>query len=217
MTARKLADLPAVLPIFPLGGALLFPRGALPLNIFEPRYLNMIDDAMRGDRLIGMIQPRPLSGAADRPAVQAVGCVGKITSFAETEDGRYLITLTGLVRFRVDRELDVRLPYRQVEARYEEFAGDFTAPGGDEQIDRPRLIKALKRYAESHGFQIDWAAVDTAEAEPLVHAIATLCPFDPLEKQGLLEAAQLDARCAALIALLELNAAAGGGHEGRIQ
>jgi uncharacterized protein len=217
MNVRKLSDLPATLPIFPLGGALLFPRAQMPLNIFEPRYLNMVDDAMRAERLIGMVQPRPLSGSADKPAVQPVGCVGKITSFAETEDGRYLITLNGLIRFRITRELELRQPYRQVEADFSAFAADLIAPSGGNQIDRPRLLKALKRYAEGHGFQIDWTAVDSAEPEPLVNAIATLCPFDPLEKQGLLEAPGLDSRCATLITLLELNAASGDRREGRLQ
>jgi Lon protease-like protein len=208
---RKVQDLPRMFPVFPLTGALLFPRGGLPLNIFEPRYLNMIDDAMAGDRLIGMVQPAPRAADPQKPALSNVGCVGRLTSFAETEDGRYLITLTGLARFRLVRELEAATPYRRVEADFTTFAEDLTPPGPSYAIDRVRLIKALRRYVEANGFQVDWSAVDDAAPEVLVNAVATLCPFEPVEKQALLETVRLDERCAALVTLLELNMSRGAG------
>ncbi|MBU6371818.1 MAG: LON peptidase substrate-binding domain-containing protein [Alphaproteobacteria bacterium] len=206
---RKVQDLPRSFPVFPLTGAILFPRGGLPLNIFEPRYLNMIDDAIASERIIGMIQPSPRTVDQQKPPLSAVGCAGRITSFAETDDGRYLITLTGMARFRVVRELDIALPYRKVEAEFGEFADDLQAPGAAYAIDRTRLTKALRRYVEVNGYQVDWSAVDDAAPEVLVNAVATLCPFEPAEKQALLETVRLDERCAALVTLLELNTGSG--------
>lgn len=207
---RRPQDLPRMIPVFPLGGALLFPRATLPLNIFEPRYLNMIDDAIAGDRLIGMVQPMANAMDAARPALSPIGCVGRITSFAETEDGRYLITLTGVARFKVLRELDMARPYRRVEPDFLGFADDLTPLPSGYQIDRDRLIRSLRRYTETKGFQVDWQAVESAPNEALVNAIATLCPFEPAEKQAVLEAVALDERCAVLITLLELNATPDG-------
>lgn len=197
---RKPSDLPETIPLFPLSGALLLPRGGLPLNIFEPRYLNMVDDALGGERAIGMVQPSGLvtHGA---PALCGVGALGRITTFAETEDGRYLITLTGLCRFRITREIDVETPYRQALVDYEDFADDLKpAPG---MIDRERLLPLLRRYAERRGYQVDWNSVESANAETVVNASATLIPFDASAKQALLEAPTLEDRCATLIALLE--------------
>jgi len=210
---RKPQDLPEVIPIFPLPGAILLPRSTLPLNIFEPRYLNMVDDALAGKRLIGMIQP---IDRATIPGVAAVGGVGRITTFAETEDGRYLITLTGIARFRVLEELAVETPYRQVRADYSAFGHDLSPPGFETPIDRDRLRQALRRYVDMHGFETDWSAVDEAPPEALVHAVASLCPFDALAKQALLEADTLTERCATLIALLEMSAEPGGA-EGPLQ
>jgi uncharacterized protein len=203
---RKPSDLPLIIPIFPLAGAVLFPRSTLPLNIFEPRYLNMVDDALASDRLIGMIQPSPDDPSAT-PALTPVGCVGRITSFSETDDGRYLITLTGVARYRVGRELDMPAPYRKIEADWSVFADDLSQrdPGG--AIDRPALAQALRHYAEARGFQIDWDAASDAPSELLVNAVCAACPFDPLEKQLLLEADTLADRCDTLVALLELGAA----------
>ncbi|MBU6405724.1 MAG: LON peptidase substrate-binding domain-containing protein [Alphaproteobacteria bacterium] len=208
---RKPQDLPEVIPIFPLPGAILFPRSTLPLNIFEPRYLNMIDDALAGKRLIGMIQPTERSGA-----IAEIGAVGRITAFAETDDGRYLITLTGVARFRVVEELSVDTPYRQVRADFASFNHDLSAPGFEAVIDRNRLRGALRRYVDMHGFETDWSAVDEAPPEALVNAVATLCPFDSIAKQALLEAEDLVDRCAVLIALLEMSAESGGA-EGPMQ
>jgi len=199
-------DLPQVIPVFPLGGAILLPRGQLPLNIFEPRYLNMVDDAMAGDRVIGMIQTR--GGSRARPILSNVGCLGRITSYNETSDGRYLITLTGVCRFDLDMELEVDTPYRQALVSYENFAGDFTASTG-ERIDRAGLIASLKAYANVHGFQVDWASVEEAPTETIINVAAQICPFDTAAKQALLETVTLEDRAAALIALVEWDAASG--------
>ena len=204
---RKPEDLPRTIPIFPLGGALLLPRGTLPLNIFEPRYLNMIDDALAGERLIGMVQPTPGAGEADLPVLHEIGCLGRITSFSETDDGRYLINLTGISRFRTMRELPASTPYRQVEADYAAFGEDLLARETDLPIDRDRLAEALRRYVESHGFQADWSAVESAPAEALVNALAALCPFQAEEKQALLEAYSIPERAEALVTLFEIYSA----------
>ncbi len=203
---RKPEDLPAAIPVFPLTGALLFPRSTLPLNIFEPRYLNMVDDALAGERLIGMIQPA-LGEGDGQPALADVGCVGRITSFAETDDGRYLITLTGVARFKVLRELDLRTPYRKVEADWTAFSMDLSQREFGGAIDRDALARALRLYAEARGFQIDWDAAGEAPGEMLVNAVCSACPFDPQEKQLLLEADTIADRCDTLVALLELGAA----------
>ncbi|MDX2233035.1 MAG: LON peptidase substrate-binding domain-containing protein [Hyphomonadaceae bacterium] len=203
---RKPEDLPATIPIFPLAGAVLFPRGTLPLNIFEPRYLNMVDDALAGERLIGMIQPA-LGEGGPQPALADVGCVGRITSFAETDDGRYLITLTGVSRFRVKRELDLRAPYRKVEPDWQSFSLDLSQRDIGGAIDRDALARALRHYAEARGFQIDWDAASEAPGEMLVNAVCAACPFDVQEKQLLLEADTVADRCDTLVALLELGAA----------
>lgn len=206
---RKPADLPQTLPLFPLAGAILFPRGAIPLNVFEPRYLNMIDDALSGHRLIGMIQPARLEEAAPTPSLNEVGTAGRITSFAETDDGRYLVTLTGIMRFRVVRELSGGTPYRQAIVNYDDFANDLYASRAD--IDRERLRVALEHFVDTHGFDADWSAVDEASPETLVNAVSVLCPFEPQAKQALLEAPSIVERCDALITLLEWSADGAGG------
>jgi Lon protease-like protein len=203
---RKPEDLPRTIPVFPLCGALLLPRASLPLNIFEPRYLNMVDDALASERLIGMIQPAQGEQPAKRPALHDIGCLGRITAFSETDGGRYLITLTGLCRFRALRELAAQTPYRQVEAAFAPFMDDLDPRGAAPMIDRGRLSEALRRYVASHGFQVDWAAVETAPAEALVNALSTTCPFAPEEKQALLEAPGVPERCDALVALLDIHA-----------
>jgi Lon protease-like protein len=201
---RKPADLPDTIPVFPLTGALLFPRGEMPLNIFEPRYLNMIDDALAGNRLIGMIQPDG-SGTPDKPGLSRVGCVGKLTAFAETDDGRYLVTLTGICRFGVVRELPTQTPYRQVAADWTAFSDDLRVRGAFEGFDRDPLLAALKDYLERNNLNADWSSIDEAQAEPLVNALSALCPFVPIEKQALLEAPTIDARKDILIALMKMD------------
>ena len=203
---RKPEDLPLTIPVFPLPGALLFPRSTLPLNIFEPRYLNMIDDALAAERLIGMIQPA-LDAHGAHPSLAEVGCVGRITAFSETDDGRYLITLTGVARFRVDRELEMHAPYRKIAADWRTYGSDLSQREHGGAIDRDALSRALKRYAEARGFQIDWDAASDAPGELLVNAVCAACPFDLQEKQLLLEADTIADRCDTLVALLELGAA----------
>jgi uncharacterized protein len=203
---RKPADLPQTIPLFPLEGAILLPRGVLALNVFEPRYLNMVDDVLGGDRLIGIVQPAA-SGAEDAaPDLAEVGTAGRITAFQETEDGRYIITLTGVCRFNVEREIDAGAPYRQALVDYEAFAIDFT-PARGERVDRGKMLIMLKRYASLHGFQVDWDSVEQAPTETIINVAAQICPFDPAAKQAMLEAVTLEERARALAALLEMDAA----------
>jgi len=199
---RKPADLPQTIALFPLNGAILFPRGVLALNIFEPRYLNMIDDALGAERMIGIIQPATGEDDEPIPELSDVGTLGRITSFAETDDGRYLVTLTGVCRFTYGRELEAGKPYRQALVTYDDFADDFTvSPGGT--IDRAKLIGSLRTYATLHGYQVDWASVEQAPTETVINVAAQICPFDPAAKQALLESQTLEERCQALIALVE--------------
>jgi len=202
---RKTEDLPQVIPVFPLDGALLLPGGALPLQIFEPRYLNMIDDVMSGDRLIGMVQTRP-GGDRARPRLARVGCVGRITSYSETGDGRYLITLTGVCRFEVGEELPTPTPYRQVRADYGLFAEDLKEDADEVEFERAPFLTLLRRYLDQRGLGVEWEAVNVAPAPALINSLSMLLPFDPAEKQALLEAPGLDERRAALSTLLEIDA-----------
>ncbi len=205
----KAADLPQVIPVFPLPGAILLPRGQLPLNIFEPRYLNMIDDAMAGDRIIGMLQPQ--AGSARLPNLSPVGCAGRITSFAETSDGRYLITLTGCARFRLASELPAQTPYRQIRADFTPFEDDLSAPPVDDiGLDRDGLLDALRAYLETRGLDIDWDTAETAPPEALINSLSMALPFEPPEKQALLEAVSLTDRSDVLTALLTIDAATDG-------
>lgn len=194
--------LPASLPIFPLPGALLLPGGRLPLNIFEPRYLNMVRDAIAGPRLIGMIQPSTQSDDPGSAETYKTGCAGRIVAFQETEDGRYLITLAGLIRFDVAQELPLEEGYRQVVPEFGRFRDDLAEDTDD--IDRDGLLEALRAYFEVTGLDGDWAAVEKAGAETLVTSLAMACPFDPPEKQALLEAMTLSERAETLITLLRM-------------
>jgi Lon protease-like protein len=203
---RKAADLPQLVPVFPLDGALLLPRAMLPLNIFEPRYLNMIDDAMGGDRIIAMIQTRP-GGERTRPRLADVGCAGRITSYAETPDGRYLITLTGVCRFRVRDELPVHTAYRQVRTDFAPFEADLQPSPELPARARGGLLDALKAYLESRGLDIDWTHAADAPLEALINSLSMALPFEPAEKQALLEAATLQDRHRALLALMTMGAA----------
>jgi uncharacterized protein len=205
---RKVSDLPALIPVFPLDGALLLPGCQLPLQIFEPRYLNMIDDAMSGARLIGMIQTTP-GGERIRPLLAGVGCVGRITSYAETGDGRYLITLTGVCRFRAGEELALPTPYRQVRPDFAPFAADLEAEEPPMVLDRSRFLAALKRYLDHRAIGIDWDAAEQAPVAALVNSLAFGLPLDPAEKQALLEAPTPTERARVLSALLEIDAAGG--------
>lgn len=208
---RGPADLPVAIPVFPLPGALLLPRGQMPLNIFEPRYLEMIDDSLRsGHRLIGMIQPDTAHpGPEDKPNLYKIGCAGRITQFAETGDGRYLIQLTGVCRFRVDHELSVMTAYRQCRAAYEPFADDFIARKGEDDVDRKALLVALKDFLQANNLKADWEGIEKAPNEALVNALAMMSPYGPAEKQALLEAPDLKTRAEILIAVTEIELAKG--------
>lgn len=200
----SVAELSGTIPIFPLTGVLLLPRGLLPLNIFEPRYLAMTRDAIQGSKLIGMIQPTEAESRHKRQDVYHIGCVGQIVSAAETDDGRILITLRGLCRFGIGRELeDTGTLYRQVEADYVPYADDMT-PAPDGQCDRTRLLNALRGYCERHNLPADWDSINAASDDLLVHSLAMICPFTPGEKQALLEAQDFPARATMLTTLLEM-------------
>jgi Lon protease-like protein len=202
----KVSDLPEVIPVFPLDGAVLLPGGQLPLQIFEPRYLNMVDDAMSGSRLIGMIQTREGDDKL-APRLAEVGCAGRITSYAETGDGRYLITLTGVCRYGVAAEMSAITPYRQVRADFARFAADLEANEQAIAFDRPPFVAALKAYLQHKGLSVEWQAVNAAPAGALINSLAMGLPLDPAEKQALLEAATLEDRRRVLAALLVIDAA----------
>ena len=198
------ADLPQRLPVFPLPGALLLPRADLPLNIFEPRYLEMVSDALAGDRLIGVIQPVADTEKNDRPPLMAVGCAGRITAYAETPDNRILITLTGVSRFTIDEELDTGTPYRQVIANYHPYAVDLVSDLGAAEVNRPALLKAFRDYLNANDMNADWDQVDAASTEVLVNTLSQLAPYASKEKQALLEAPDLKTRADVLVALTEI-------------
>jgi Lon protease-like protein len=204
------ADLPAVIPVFPLPAALLLPRGQMPLNIFEPRYLAMVDAALAGDRVIGMIQPRPDAGEAEPLPLCTVGCAGRITAFAETGDGRYRITLTGIARFRALIEVPSKRLFRQFNISADAFAADFVDRSGEAEVDRDGLIETFRRYLEANQLEADWDGVDKASTEALVNALSMMSPFGPAEKQALLEAPDLRTRAETLIALTEMSLREGG-------
>ena len=210
-------ELPSVLPVFPLASALLLPRGELPLNVFEPRYVALIDDAMRADRIIGMIQPRSDSGMSDKPMLHAVGCAGKITQIAETGDGRYVLNLTGIARFRVTLELAVLTPYRQCIVTYDDFVHDLDSSGGEADVDRAGVLRALRDFAEANRLKIDWKGIEQTPNEALVNALAMMSPFGPEEKQALLEASSLRARAEVLVAITEIELARGQGSVSSLQ
>jgi len=202
------SDLPRSLPLFPLSGVVLLPRGHLPLNVFEPRYLEMVDHALAGDRLIGMIQPRENEETVLKPRLNQVGCAGKIMSFQETEDNRYLISLSGVCRFRLSGEMQGTTPWRAGFTDFAAFAGDLAQPQ-EEEFPRKRLLEALKTYLTNRDMQADWNSVLTAPAEALINALAMMCPFDPVEKQALLEAQTFLDRASTLMALLEIGGESG--------
>ncbi len=214
---RRPADLPPRIAVFPLRGAILLPRATLPLNVFEPRYLSMIDDVMSGERVLGVLQP---SSAVDDDVDESplgksfglhrVGCAGRITSYQELDDGRYVITLTGLTRFEIIDEAVTGKPYRVMSASYDRFASDLTAGLGEEFVDRPNLLRVLKSYLEANSLKTDWASIQRASNEYLINALSVMCPYGPEEKQALLEAADLKTRAEVLVALAEIELASNG-------
>lgn len=206
------AELPDSLPIFPLPGALLLPGGTLPLNIFEPRYLAMVRDALSWPRLIGMVQPRLPAGAEDEDSgedvgaaqVYQTGCAGRIALFQENSDGRCQITLAGLARFHVVEELAGSDGYRRVHPDWSDFAADYTAQSLPETFERKRLLSILQDYFHLTGLSADWSSIEAAPSERLVTSLSMICPFDPREKQALLEAADMTRRAEMLITILEM-------------
>ena len=209
---RGPADLPEVIPVFPLPGALLLPRGQMPLNVFEPRYLAMVDDALRdGHRLIGMIQPDVTHSEKDEaPKLFQVGCVGRITQLAESGDGRYILELTGVARFKVVEELPVKTPYRQCKVDYFPYVDDFTARKGEDEVDREALLTVLTDFLKANNLKVDWDGVESAPNEALVNALAMMSPYGAPEKQAMLEAPDLKTRAEILIAVTEMDLAKKG-------
>jgi Lon protease-like protein len=206
---RGPAELPEVIPVFPLPGALLLPRGQMPLNIFEPRYLAMVDDAFRdGHRLIGMIQPDAAHSQDEtRPKLFRVGCAGRITQLAESGDGRYILELTGVSRFRVVEELIVLTAYRQCKVDFFSFIDDFTARKGEDAVNREALLKVLTDFLKANNLKVDWEGVESAPNEALVNALAMMSPYGAAEKQALLEAPDLKTRAELLVAVTEIELA----------
>ena len=206
---RGPVDLPEIIPVFPLPGALLLPRGQMPLNIFEPRYLAMIDDALRdGHRLIGMIQPDAAQASpADKPPLFKIGCLGRITQLSESGDGRYLLELTGVARFRIEQELPVKTEYRQCRVTYAPFADDFIARKGEAAVDRDAVLVALRSFMKANKLEADWEGIDQAPNEALVNALSMMSPYGAPEKQALLEAPDLKTRAELLVAITEIELA----------
>lgn len=204
MHYRVATDIPESVPVFPLSAALLLPGGRMPLNVFEPRYIQMVDEVLGANRLIGMIQPA-LDGASredGEPLLCEVGCIGRLVSFAETSDGRYLISLGGICRFRVAEELDVSTPFRQ--CRIMPFIADLDEDKGAGDVDRTALLKAFRQYLEANELQADWESVSRADNATLVNALSMMAPYGQAEKQALLEAADLRMRAETLIAITEM-------------
>ncbi len=209
----SVSDLPAIIPVFPLSGALLLPHAQRPLNIFEPRYVEMVDAALRGDRLIGLIQPADLSEESPRgrTALQKIGCLGRLTHFEESGDDRYFIILEGVCRFEVAAELTVMTPYRQVEIDASRFAVDFDRTFGEDAVDRLRFLNMMRDYAEFGKFDLNWKEIERTGTADLVNFCCMVSPYGPAEKQLLLEADSLNTRAEALIAMAEIEMAKGGG------
>ncbi|WP_397542241.1 LON peptidase substrate-binding domain-containing protein [Roseovarius salis] len=208
------ADLPDVIPVFPLPGALLLPRSRLPLHLFEPRYLAMLDDALKTPgRLIGMVQPNRVPGRQDCPRLHQIGCVGRVTQMSETEDGRYMITLTGISRYRVIEEVDGFTPYRRARVSWDGFERDLGPADTDPGFDRAGFMALLQRYFESRELQTDWESLEQADDELLVNSLSMLLGFEPEDKQALLEAPSLSTRRETLVTLLEYDMRGGDDRE----
>jgi len=202
----SLGDLPREIPVFPLSGALLLPHGRLPLNVFEPRYKAMVEDALASGRMFGMIQPDPtLPATPNGPALYRVGCLGRLSSFSETEDNRMLISITGLVRFEVTAEVEGRRGYRRVASNFTQFVDDLQEdPASAPQ--RKAIVAALRAYFVTRGFDANWEAIDRMDDSELVVTLCMVCPFEPSEKQALLEASNPASRAGTLLALLQMGA-----------
>jgi Lon protease-like protein len=207
-TYRRPSDMPRALPLFPLAGALLLPRRPIQLTVFEPRYLDMLDDALTGERLIGVIQPAAGDDAEGaRPELFPVGCAGRIVQYAEIGDRRCFLTLMGVARFRVAEELKVATPYRSAVADYSRFADDFEEGLGENAVDRAALVEALRAFADANDVGVDWDDIEKASNETLVNALSMLSPYGTKEKQALLEASDLKSRADILVAISQVELA----------
>ncbi len=213
---RKPEDLPGLIPLFPVDGALMLPRAPLPLHVFEPRYLNMVDDALATDRIIGMVQRRP-GPSAENPPLQEVGCAGRITAFSETNDGRYMITLMGVCRFAIIEEPSQTTPYRRAQVDFARFAPDLSGPDDDVELDRTEFGAVLQAYLDANGLRAEWDAIEGAAPAQLIDSLAMICPFSHAEKQALLEAGTIAERRDALLTLLRMGAAGSAGPQGGVQ
>jgi uncharacterized protein len=220
---RRPADLPPRIPVFPLRGAILLPRATLPLNLFEPRYVAMIDDCIGSSRVLGIIQPERVGGPGTEQdesptgkhvGLRRVGCAGRVTAYQEVPDGRVVITLTGVSRFTVLAETPSTKPYRICEVSYDPFLTDFAPDADHSRVNREQLMAVLKRYLEANNYRADWASIEKAPSEHLVNSLSIMSPYGPEEKQALLEAADLKTRADVLIALAEMELAAGDGGAG---
>ena len=217
---RRTSDLPGDIPIFPLRGVILLPRATLPLNVFEPRYLAMLDKVISGNRVMGIVQPRLTDGDDESPQgsdvpLKQIGCAGRVTGFQELDDGRVAISLTGVARFKILNEQSDTEPYRIFHVSYDGYADDLIASYGEEAVDREHLLDVLKTYLEARNLQADWNAIEAAPTELLVNALSTISPFGPEEKQALLEAQNLQQRAEILATLATMDLASdyqsGGG------
>jgi uncharacterized protein len=198
----EMADTPTTIPLFPLSGAMLLPRTELPLNIFEPRYLQMIDEAMYEERTIGIVQPA-IGDDSENPKLEKVGCAGRITAYIETGDGRFHVTLTGIARFKIKKVFKSPFAYNLADVNYKPYVSDFICENGANQVNRPEVIAAFKHYLEANNMGADWDEVNAVSTEVLVNTLSLMAPYPPREKQALLEAPDLKARADMLVALTE--------------
>lgn len=214
---RSLADLPASLPVFPLQGCILLPRSNLPLNIVEPRYLTMVDDVVAGNRLVGIVQP--LSTNEESPVskghpLRQTGCAGRLSAFSETDDGRLLVTLTGICRFDITGETRTAKPYRICDTNFSSYQKDLVRGHGQNAVDWPKFLAVLKSYLEARKLTADWESIQRSPTELLINTLSMISPYGPEEKQALLEAPDLKARSEVLMALAEMEIAAPGAGPG---
>jgi uncharacterized protein len=212
---RAPSDLPESIAVFPLRRAILLPRAVLPLSVFEPRYLDMLEDVLSGARVLAVVQPAAAIDDESPPgksvALRKVGCVGRVTTYQELDDGRLGVALTGVIRCALLDEVPTAKPYRVYRMDFDRFVGDLVAGKGEEEVDRQRLLAALKTYLEARKQRADWSAISKSSSESLVNLLAIASPYGPEEKQALLEAPTLAARADALVALAEMELAAGAG------
>ena len=215
----RVGDLPDTLRVFPLRGVILLPRSTLPLNVFEPRYLALVNDVLAGDRLIGIVQPDSDDEGSESPqgketGLRQTGGVGRLTAFQETDDGRCLITLSGICRFAIKAEEHTDAPYRMCSVDWQRFAGDLEQGRGEDAVDRGRLVSVLKRYLDANKLSADWDGINNSSNELLVNTLSMISPYGPEEKQALLEASDLKTRAEVLVALAEMELASGEGGTG---